>query len=198
MKLIELIYRNRPVAFTNANSANSANPAPESFPGKAPAPSAPPLTAANAANSGSDHAAALARISNASQITPDGEIPASIAFAGAISKISRISTSKSQMAEIGKTLEHPVGPFWPWAPHLSAADIARLRSELAAMIAGLADLEHWPDDLRAGILDRAARDPLSALLSNVAHFSNRLAEAQADVLAREESARRAWRFDGRR
>lgn len=97
--------------------------------------------------------------------------------------------------------EHEEPPFWPWAPNLDADDVARLRTELATHIAALAALEHWPRDRLNEVTARAVRGPLSDLLPNVAHFRERVTEAQAEQQAHDEAARRAWRligFDDRR
>ncbi|CAE6939097.1 hypothetical protein R69608_05135 [Paraburkholderia nemoris] len=99
-------------------------------------------------------------------------------------------------------LIHPSGgAYLPSGPYLAPDDVHRMRTELVAMIEALADLECWSDDLRDDVLRRAIRAPLSALLTDVHHFSERLTAARAEAAAREALDRRAWKmegFDGRR
>ena len=99
-------------------------------------------------------------------------------------------------------LIHPRGgAYLPWGPYLAPEDVRRMRTELVAMIEGLADLEHWREELRDDVLSRAIRAPLSALLTDVGHFNERLTAARAEAAARDALDRRTWKmegFDGRR
>ncbi|MFC0399241.1 hypothetical protein [Paraburkholderia rhizosphaerae] len=85
------------------------------------------------------------------------------------------------------------GEFWPWAPYLAAADVQRMRTELVGIIERLADMEHWPAKHRDDVLARAIRGPLADLLPNVAHFNERLMEANAAAAAREAVKQNSWR-----
>jgi hypothetical protein len=99
-------------------------------------------------------------------------------------------------------LIHPKGgAYLPWGPYLAPDDVQRMRTELVAMIEALADLERWPNDHRDDVLGRAIRAPLSALLTDLHHFNERLTAARAEAAARDALDRRTWKmegFDGRR
>jgi hypothetical protein len=94
-------------------------------------------------------------------------------------------------------LIHPKGgAYLPWGPYLAPEDVHRMRTELVAMIEALADLEWWADELRDDVLSRAIRAPLSALLSDVRYFNERLTAARAEAAAREALDRRTWKMEG--
>lgn len=93
-------------------------------------------------------------------------------------------------------LIHPKGgAYLPWGPYLAPDDVHRMRTELAAMIEALANLELWADELRDDVLSRAIRAPLSALLTDVHYFNERLTAARAEAAARAALDLRMWRFD---
>ncbi|WP_124606446.1 hypothetical protein [Burkholderia sp. Bp9142] len=69
-----------------------------------------------------------------------------------------------------------------------------MRTELVELIEGLADCEGWSHARRDEVLGRAIRGPLSDLLSNLAHFRDRVIVVAAEYQASEalvDDARRA-------
>ncbi|MFM0363700.1 hypothetical protein [Paraburkholderia sediminicola] len=99
-------------------------------------------------------------------------------------------------------LIHPKGgAYLPWGPYLAPDDVQRMRTDLVGMIEALGDIERWPDELRDDVLCRGIRAPLSALLTDLQHFTERLTVARAEAAARDALDRHTWKmegFDGRR
>lgn len=104
------------------------------------------------------------------------------------SKSSNCSSSKPRDLEIdipitescsGALLSSDGGFFLPWGPHLSSADVLRMRAELVDMIELIARMEGWPLADLDDVLTRAMRGPLSDLMPNLAYFRERLDRARA-------------------
>lgn len=94
-------------------------------------------------------------------------------------------------------LIHPKGgAYLPWGPYLAPDDVHRMRTELVQMIEALADLERWADELRDDVLSRAIRAPLSALLTDVRYFNERLTAARAEAAVKDALDRRTWKMEG--
>ncbi|MBB2930142.1 hypothetical protein [Paraburkholderia silvatlantica] len=87
-------------------------------------------------------------------------------------------------------------PCWPWAPLLTVDDVRRMRVALVQTIETLAEFEGWPRELLDDVLAHAVRGPLSALLPDLNHFAERLAEARTERAARIALKRRTWRLQG--
>ncbi|MBW9107770.1 hypothetical protein [Paraburkholderia phenoliruptrix] len=102
----------------------------------------------------------------------------------------------AEQQECDGALQSEDGGFYlPWGPYLTADNIRVLRVELVWIIEHLADLEAWPEEHREDVLTRAIRGPVSDLLPNIAHFKERLTEANAEAAARDAADKRTWRFD---
>lgn len=89
------------------------------------------------------------------------------------------------------------GPYWPWGPYLSGDEVRRMRANLVGAIAEIARLECWQQAHRDEVLTAATRGPLSALLSDLHHFTGRLMAARTEAAARDAVAQRAWKYDRR-
>jgi hypothetical protein len=85
------------------------------------------------------------------------------------------------------------GLYLPWGPYLTPDDVRRMRAELALMLGYLEELEAWPRELLDDVMARAMRGPLADLLPNLHYFRERLTAVRAQVAARNEAARCAWR-----
>ncbi len=107
----------------------------------------------------------------------------------------KLAPHKAEILAHLQSAAHRIGEFWPWAPYLRAADVHRMRTELVVIIERLADMEHWSTEHRDDVLARATRGPLADLLPNVAHFNERLMEANATAADREAVKQNSWRFN---
>ncbi|ANH72576.1 hypothetical protein ACS15_1265 [Ralstonia insidiosa] len=77
--------------------------------------------------------------------------------------------------------DYPVadGPFMPWCLPMSPERVAGLLADLRATICKVADIEGWPGDHRAHLLGLVARQPVSSLADELAHFRERLGAIEA-------------------
>ncbi|MDH6150603.1 MULTISPECIES: hypothetical protein [Paraburkholderia] len=89
------------------------------------------------------------------------------------------------------------GAYLPWGPYLAQDNVRRLRAELFAMIADLAQAEGWTRERHADTMTRAVRGPLADLLPNIEYFSAKVRELRAEATAREVMAARSWKYDSR-
>ncbi|TCG06277.1 hypothetical protein BZM27_27575 [Paraburkholderia steynii] len=86
--------------------------------------------------------------------------------------------------------------FLPWGPYLDPGQVRMLRAEVVEMIESLAALEGWPQAYRDEVLARAVRGPLSDLLPNHHHFTERTIKAQCTAAAAELRDSRTWHGEG--
>lgn len=99
-------------------------------------------------------------------------------------------------ADCAGALHDPGGGWYlPWGPYLTAADVRRMRADLAGTIDALAALEGWPRGYHDAIMSRALNAPLSALAPDLAYFRERLDDAREDAAMRAAMAARTWRYD---
>jgi hypothetical protein len=112
---------------------------------------------------------------------------------------SNVDVSSTEVSDdlCAGALIHPKGgAYLPWGPYLTPDDVHRMRTELVATIEALANLERWADELRDDVLSRAIRAPLSALLTDLHHFNERLTAARAEAAVEDALDRRTWKMEG--
>jgi hypothetical protein len=85
--------------------------------------------------------------------------------------------------------------FWPWRESMTVLDARYMRVDLVGMIEELAGHECWPRSLLDEVLSAAVRAPLSALLPDLHHFSERLSAARSEAEARTAVDQLQRRFD---
>jgi hypothetical protein len=83
--------------------------------------------------------------------------------------------------------------FWPWRESVTVLNARYMRVELVGMIEELAGHECWPRSVLDEVLSTAVRAPLSALLPDLYHFSERLSTARAEAAARSAVDQLQWR-----
>lgn len=84
------------------------------------------------------------------------------------------------------------GPFMPYLPPITAAQVRAWQAELDAAIVKLAALESWPAAELEHVLYRVERQPLSTLLPDLHWFRERTSAAQAE----QQAIGKAWSGEG--
>jgi hypothetical protein len=72
------------------------------------------------------------------------------------------------------------GPYLPWGPYLNPVQLKAWQADLFEVVDELAKLEHWHDDDYDLVIGAIARQPISTLRPDLAHFRGRLTRARAN------------------
>jgi hypothetical protein len=71
------------------------------------------------------------------------------------------------------------GPYWPWAPYLTADSLEAMQQAVIKVVTELSRIERWSDEHYDIVVVEVGRQPISTLLPDLDYFRARLDKARA-------------------